>query len=110
MSTDLTVLFNEIEKRGLKVREFAEQAGIEETRVYGWKAGRGHPKGPDYVKVQKWLANEKGADEPPTDHFILSVILHRVAFLLSKQTGNSEVVELKQIEKDAELLRAMGKG
>lgn len=110
MSTELTVLFDEIERRGLKVADFAKEAGIEPMRVYGWKAGRGHPKGPDYVKVQKWLANEKGAEAPPTDHYVLSVILHRVAFLLAKQTGNSEVVELKQIEKDAELLRAMANG
>ena len=109
MSNDLKILFDEIERRGLKVAEFAKEAGVEPMRVYGWKAGRGHPKGPDYVKVQQWLANEKGAEMPPNDHFVLSVILHRVAFLLSKQSGNSEVVELKQIEKDAELLMAMSK-
>lgn len=105
MAIDLKQLFDEVQRRGLKIREFAAETGIEETRIYGWKAGRGHPKGPDYVKVQQWLANEKEAEKSSDDHYLLSVILHRVASLLSKQSGNSDVVELKQIEKDAKLLR-----
>ena len=107
MSIEIGVLFDEIERRGMKIRDFAKQTGIAEMKVYSWKAGRGNPKGDDYVKVQKFLMNEKGGPEPPDDHYLIAVMLHRLAALLAKQSGHSEVVELEQIKKDAELLKAM---
>lgn len=107
MQIDINDLFNEIERRGLKIRDFAKQVGIDEGKVYSWKARRGNPKRDDYVKVQKFLMNEKEDPELPDDHYLIKVMLHRLAALLAKQSGNSEVVELEQIKKDAERLKNM---
>lgn len=53
--------------------------------------------------------NKKGSEITlPVNQYEFAVLLHRVAFLMSKVTGDSEVVELGRIKKDAQLLREMG--
>jgi hypothetical protein len=107
MEIDLQLLFNEIETRNFTVSRFSRDLGIKATKVYSWKAGRGHPKGEDYVKIKEWLKNKNESVQPLEDNYLLTVLIDRVAQLLAKHSGNSVIVESKQIEKDAELLREM---
>jgi len=57
MSIKLADLFEEIERRGLSVAQFARQAGIPEDRVYQWKAGRGGTNQP--AAILKSLDNQR---------------------------------------------------
>ena len=64
MSIDLTILFEEIQKRGLSVAKFAKETGIPQDRIYQWQRGRGHPKAEDSRKIQNWLEQIPTVNEP----------------------------------------------
>lgn len=106
MSNNLAYLFEEIERRGLSVAEFARQTGIKEDRVYQWKAGRGNPKGEDLVKIQSWISDD--ADKFLAHDAALAVLLKEVAALRAKVFGEHPALVEKQIEKAAaDMLRMM---
>lgn len=101
MSIKLADLFEEIERRGLSVAQFARQAGIPEDRVYQWKAGRGNPKGGDLVKIQDWV----GAGQPDkvlAHDALLTVLLDEVAALKSAATGEHLTSVKMKLQKAAE--------
>lgn len=101
MSIKLADLFEEIERRGLSVAQFARQAGIPEDRAYQWKAGRGKPKGEDAVKIQDWI----GAGQPDkvlAHDALLTVLLDEVAGLKAAATGEHLTAVKMKLQKAAE--------
>lgn len=114
MLTDLTILFDEIEKRGMTIASFAKKTGIPVDRIYQWKNKRGHPKTKDAEKIQQFLS-EPVAMEPQELYAkkltaveaSVAVLMQRVSYLLSKANHSAEIVELKRIEQDAQSLRQM---
>lgn len=59
MEKDLKeILFDELQKRGVSVYRFARLTEIPESRIKGWKNGKGSPKLNDAQKIMKWLSGD----------------------------------------------------
>lgn len=115
MNTITKQLFDELQKRGLTITEFAKITGIPRTRVYSWEH-RANPKARDEYKILQFLQNADTISDPGVAYgnqkltaldASVAVLMQRVSKLLANMNHTSEIVELRQIEKDAQALRQM---
>lgn len=114
MSNKATNIVEYIKQSGISVRRIAKDLGIPEQRIYGWTTKGAKPSYEDAIRVKEYLlskeenTNQSQPIKPPDDYeAVISVLLSRVAELLSYRNGTSSVVELTQMQKDVEQLKKM---
>lgn len=114
--TEIAILIDKIKESGISIRKLAKKLGIPEQRMYGWTNKGSVPGYEDIKKLKDYFGynphnlndEEIGygkttmADKVKSHDALLSVLVHELAALLSRHSGEPVHSIVKKLYKAAE--------